>query len=371
MKRPITWFKRCPVCGEEKLFSEVIGACRDCLLSNPSLLSQVGERHNRIRSTYKLPSFPHRNGDIACGMCANACLLKEGEIGVCGARVAKGGEVVPLAGDDAIVDWYKDPLPTNCVADWVCPGCSGSGFPRYSHSPRAEIGYYNLAVFFGACSFNCLFCQNWHYRTLGRKRSIGELLEDLSERVSCICFFGGDPTPQIEFAVKSAELALERRKGGILRICWETNGSVSREKLEEMAELSLRSGGCIKIDIKAWTREVYFALTGTNARDRVFDNFAFLAKYIQKRPDPPFLIASTLLVPGYVDEEEVEGIANFIASLNKDIPFALLAFYPCFQMMELPTTSRKHAERCLAKAKEAGLRNVHIGNLHLLSTWEY
>jgi pyruvate formate lyase activating enzyme len=146
---------------------------------------------------------------------------------------------------------------------------------------------------------------------------------------------------------------------------------MSRGKLEEMAELTLMSGGCIKIDIKAWTEEVYFALTGTKARDRVFENFAFLARYIKKRPDPPFLIASTLLVPGYVDEEEVEGIAKFIASLDKNIPFALLAFYPCFQMTDLPTTSRKHAMRCLEKAKEAGLTNVRIGNVHLLSPSDY
>jgi pyruvate formate lyase activating enzyme len=359
--------RHCPICGEEKIFSDVIGACRDCLLSHPTLLDQIAKRHNEIRSLFKIPPFPQKEGDIACGLCANACLLKEGERGVCGVRIAREGKVIPLAGDEAIVDWYKDPLPTNCVADWVCPGCSGSGFPRFSYQPRAEIGYYNLAVFFGACSFNCLFCQNWHYRTLGRRRGIEELVEDVTEKVSCICFFGGDPTPQLEFAIKSAQLALKKREGKILRICWETNGSMSRQKLEEMSELSLKSGGCIKIDIKAWTREVYFALTGTQARDRVFDNFAFLAKYFKIRPDPPFLIASTLLVPGYVDEEEVEGIAKFIASLDKNIPFALLAFYPCFQMRELPTTSRQHAERCLRKAKEAGLTNIRIGNVHLLS----
>jgi len=363
--------RTCPICGEKKIFSEVIGACRDCLLSHPELQNQIFKRHNEIRSLFKIPPFPQKEGDIACGLCANNCLLKEGERGVCGARIAKDGEVSPLAGDEAIVDWYKDPLPTNCVADWVCPGCSGSGYPLYSYSPRGEIGYYNLAVFFGACSFNCLFCQNWHYRTLGRKRSVEELVEDVTERVSCICFFGGDPTPQLEFAIKSSELALREMEGKILRICWETNGSMSRGKLEEMAELSLRSGGCIKIDIKAWTEEVYFALTGTKARARVFENFAFLTRYIKKRPDPPFLIASTLLVPGYVDEEEVEGIARFIASLDRNIPFALLAFYPCFQMRDLPTTSRQHAMRCLEKAKEAGLTNVRIGNVHLLSPFDY
>jgi pyruvate formate lyase activating enzyme len=78
------------------------------------------------------------------------------------------------------------------------------------------------------------------------------------------------------------------------------------------------------------------------------------------------LIASTLLVPGYVDEPEVERIAKFIAGLNPEIPYRLLAFYPHFYLKDLPTTSRSHAIRCQAVAKGVGLRHVHIGNVHLL-----
>lgn len=328
-------------------------------------------KHNEIRSLYGFPSYPRRKGDIPCDVCANACVLKKEEIGVCGARKGGEGKVIPLSGVEAMVDWYKDPLPTNCVADWVCPGCSGSGYPRFALSPRGEIGYFNLAVFFGACSFNCLFCQNWHYRNLSYRRSVDELVKDIDERVTCICYFGGDPTPQIEFALRASEEALKEAKGRILRICWETNGSMGRDKLEEMAELSLKSGGCIKIDIKAWSEEVYCALTGTEARNRVFENFAYLTEYVRKRREPPFLIASTLLVPGYVDEEEVKGIANFIASYDVNIPYALLAFYPCFQMNDLPTTSKQHAYRCLKVAKEAGLTRVRLGNIHLLSPNDY
>jgi pyruvate formate lyase activating enzyme len=91
-----------------------------------------------------------------------------------------------------------------------------------------------------------------------------------------------------------------------------------------------------------------------------------LAEISKKRPDPPFLIASTLLVPGYVDKEEVSNIAKFIASLNKNIPYALLAFHPQFHMTDLPTTSRRHAEESKLAAEKEGLRNVRIGNIHLL-----
>ena len=45
---------------------------------------------------------------------------------------------------------------------------------------------------------------------------------------------------------------------------------------------------------------------------RILENFAILASRGKQHPKPPFLIASTLLVPGYVDEDEVSSIAHFI-----------------------------------------------------------
>jgi len=35
-------------------------------------------------------------------------------------------------------------------------------------------------------------------------------------------------------------------------------------------------------------------------------------------------------------------------------------------MNDLPTTSRRHAHECLAQAKAQGLKNVRLGNVHLL-----
>jgi pyruvate formate lyase activating enzyme len=132
-----------------------------------------------------------------------------------------------------------------------------------------------------------------------------------------------------------------------------------------MAELSLRSGGCIKFDLKALTEELHLALCGVSNK-RTLENFQLLAQYVSRRPCPSFLIASTLLVPGYVDQGEVSRIASFIASLSPDIPYALLAFYPQFMMNDLPTTSRQYAQDCLEAARRQGLKNVRVGNLHLL-----
>jgi pyruvate formate lyase activating enzyme len=134
-----------------------------------------------------------------------------------------------------------------------------------------------------------------------------------------------------------------------------------------MARLSYNSGGLIKFDLKAWNESIHYSLCGVSNR-QTLDNFRVLSKFSQRRPEPPFLIASTLLVPGYVDEVEVATIAGFIADLNPEIPYTLLAFYPHFHLQDLPTTSRNHALRCKEIAEKAGLKRVHLGNLHLLGT---
>ena len=97
------------------------------------------------------------------------------------------------------------------------------------------------------------------------------------------------------------------------------------------------------------------------------ENFKYLVNFHRLRPDPPFLIASTLLVPGYVDMVEVEGIARFIASLDPSIPWTLLGFHPDFYLSDLPPTPRSYAFSCLEIAKKAGIKELHIGNMHLLS----
>jgi pyruvate formate lyase activating enzyme len=159
--------------------------------------------------------------------------------------------------------------------------------------------------------------------------------------------------------------AVEKAKGRILRICWETNGSMNPTLLRDMISLSLSSGGCIKFDIKAWSESLHIALCGVSNK-RTKENFEYAAQWVKKRSEPPLLIASTLLVPGYIDEEEVRNISRWIASLNPEIPYALLGFYPQFFFKDLPTTPRGLALRCKEVAEEEGLKRVRLGNLHLL-----
>ena len=100
--------------------------------------------------------------------------------------------------------------------------------------------------------------------------------------------------------------------------------------------------GCIKFDLKAMNNNLHQALCGIG-NERTISNFSRVGKLIEKRPEPPLLIASTLLIPGYINADEIAQIAKFIASINCSIPYSLLAFHPDFKMNDLPPTSKQHA----------------------------
>jgi pyruvate formate lyase activating enzyme len=167
------------------------------------------------------------------------------------------------------------------------------------------------------------------------------------------------------FALRASRLALACSPRRPLRICFETNGTVHPGLLQQAVRLALDTGGIVKFDLKAWDRTLHRALTGVD-NQRVLENFRLAAGHISQRPEVPLVVASTLMVPGYVEAQEVEAIASFIASVEPEIPYALLAFSPQFMMQELPLLSRREAQECLQAARRAGLRNVRLGNVHLL-----
>ncbi len=362
---------RCNLCNTTSDFiSKEIGVCLKCIRERPDgALPIAMQAHAKSRAAFGLPERPLKDPQgLPCNICVNECRIPEGGMGYCGLRRNEGGKLIGVSPEEGKLSWYHDPLPTNCVGDWICPGGTGAGYPKYAYTKGPEYGYKNLAVFFHACSFNCLFCQNWHFRQETLKPytiPVQELVSDVDEKTSCICYFGGDPTPQLPFAIRASKLAVEENKDRILRICWETNGSMHKGLLDEMIKLSLNSGGCIKFDLKAWDENLHKALTGITNR-RTLENFSRAGEKISLRKIPPLLIASTLLVPGYIDEDEVRSIARFIASINSDIPYSLLAFYPHFYMSDMPLTQKVLAENCLRVAHEEGLKNVRIGNVHLL-----
>jgi len=367
----------CQLCGHSSpIISSRLGVCVQCIREKPQLALQITEAvHAQSRARFGLPSKPPRNPtDLSCAMCANDCKVGLGEKGFCGLVYNVEGKLLRMGGtpEKGVLEWYYDPLPTNCVAWWFCPGCTGAGYPKYAYRQTAETGHSNLAVFYGACSYDCLFCQNWHYRDLASRLQPQMSAESLAQKadmhVSCVCYFGGDPSVQMPHAIKTSQLALERAENEkrIMRICWETNGYERKELALKAAELSLRSGGNLKFDLKAWNEGLNLALCGVSNAPTLRTFKMIGDEYFKQRPDLPILTASTLLVPGYIDVEEVDGIASFIAEIDSSIPYTLLAFYPAYVIDDLPTTSRKLADQCYEVAKKH-LSHVRIGNVNLLS----
>ncbi len=361
-----------------------MGVCAGCLKRYGERALEIARKaHREYRLGLGLPPSVPRDGGLKCEVCVNECSIAEGSRGFCGFWGNEGGALRPVTRDPSVgvVLWYYDPHPTNCVAGPVCPANTSRGYPRYTKFRGVEVGYYNLAVFYIACNLDCLFCQNWEHKTIladSRLRSrymrtVDELVDAaLGERVSCVCYFGGDPGPQTPHAIAASRKILERKGDGVKRICWETNGLANPAIMKQMAKLSLASGGIVKIDWKAWTPEIYEALTGVNgskAVERLKTNARLVSEMAREREEPPLLVVSTLLVPGYVDEEEVRRIAEFLASVDSRIPYVLLAFHPDNILRDLPPTSRGHAEAAKREALRAGLEEVYIGNVWLLGDY--
>ncbi|MBD3226624.1 MAG: radical SAM protein [Candidatus Lokiarchaeota archaeon] len=361
-----------------KIISKNLGVCYDCIINERSeAISRANNLHKRCRQKYNLPVFPpeEKNG-VACNWCQNNCKVLE-QKSYCGLMKNIDGKKERFAGiNKGLASWYYDPLPTNCVADWVCPAGSSCGYPTYSTNEGPEYGYKNLAVFYGSCTFDCLFCQNSQYKDYLLNKSPIIKKEDLAAKVrddvSCICYFGGDPSSQVIHSILTSQIALKKaqKKNKILCICWETNGSTNEKIMNKMASIALKSGGCIKFDLKTYSEKLNIALCGVSNKQTI-KNFRNLSSLIDERPEVPLLVASTLLVPGYVDVKEVDKVSKFIADLNPEIPYRLLGFYPHYLMNDLPRTSLKHAKRCKIIAKKNGLKNISIGNTNLLLNKEY
>ena len=361
----------CKLCHKRSpQISATLSLCLNCIRSRPGEAREIVENvHREIRHEWNLPGqAPRRAEGILCARCVNRCQIGNGEWGYCGLRNNLDGRLKGVSAVRGKLSWYDDPLPTNCVGDWVCAGGTGCGYPRFAHQDGPEFGYQNLAVFPHACTFHCLYCQNWHFRHKthdDRYKTAEELARAVKRKTACLCHFGGDPSPQLSFLLRASQMARDINKDGILRMCWETNGAMSKGHLRKMTDLSLESGGCIKIDLKAWNETLHIALTGVTNR-QTLANFKWLAQRSATRAEPPLVIASTLMVPGYIDAIEVTLIAGFIASLDPNIPYRLLGFHPDYRMTDLAPTSLEHAQACLDAARQAGLQRVRVGNRHLL-----
>ncbi len=158
---------KCKTCGKDSvIISRTIGFCAECIRNRfDELWPEIKAVHDDTRRAYRLPVDPPRaERGVTCPLCHNECRIPEEGVGYCGVRRAEDGKLRGGRPHEGNLSFYHDPLPTTCVADFVCPAGTSCGYPQFSVSPGPEHGYLNLSVFYHSCSFNCLYCQNFHFR---------------------------------------------------------------------------------------------------------------------------------------------------------------------------------------------------------------
>jgi pyruvate formate lyase activating enzyme len=327
-----------------------------------------------------LPPFPPKKAKksrLRCNLCINECELQNDETSYCGLRNLhkdQNGQLPLPSKSMGYIQGYTDPNPTNCCNAWICPAGTEMGYPIFSDIKGPEYNTYSYAAFLYGCSFNCLFCQNWSHKFIRKSNLIDvtSIVQSIvnNENITCLCFFGGTPEPQLPFTINLSDSLLaeikKRDSNRKFRICWEWNGSGNHQMVEKCMKIAINTGGNIKFDLKAFEEKLHIALCG-KSNSRTLENFKSLAEhYFGSRQDLPELSACTLLVPGYINHEEVEKISLFISEINENIPYSLLIFHPDYQMKDLPITPRNETLKCLKVAKRH-LKKVNLGNSFLLA----
>lgn len=223
--------------------------------------------------------------------------------------------------------------------------------PFYKMTWSAEHGRATLHNW--GCNFRCPFCT---YLLRGSDRSgfalprpqrlltleaIEATLRELGPAI--VNFMGGEPTtaPDLPAVLRfaKADLEVKTRLG-------HTNGS----------NLPLPDLDGANVSLKAWEPEVHKAYTGM-PKKRVFGNFTAAHKAGVE------LRVNTVFIPGYVDLDQVEAIAAFVASHDPAIPFHINGY---FEVPGQPYPRPTQVE--MAQAVEASRRHVTtVTTSHLTS----
>ena len=118
----------------------------------------------------------------------------------------------------------------------------------------------------------------------------------------------------------------------------------------------------INIDLKSFSDETYRTVMGGGV-EQVKSNIRF---FFEKGV---ITEVTTLIVPRMNDSvEELTQIAEFLASISKQIPWHLSAFHPDYKMMDRTRTPAATLEKAYEIAKKAGLVNVYVGNIRTSHT---
>jgi len=109
------------------------------------------------------------------------------------------------------------------------------------------------------------------------------------------------------------------------------------------------------LDVKSWKEDVHRKLTGATNR-YTLEAIELLVEH------DVVLEVCTLYIPGYVEADQILRIAKYVADIDRNIPFTILAYFPEYKLSVRPP-KRSELETAERLAREvAGLKNVKIGN---------
>jgi pyruvate formate lyase activating enzyme len=278
--------------------------------------------------------------EVICFLCNHQCRIKEKKLGICGVRKNLGGTLYSL-NYGKIVSVHIDPIEKKPLFHF---------FPSSKAYSIASIG----------CNFKCGFCQNWQISQVEEAEKLGvesfkssaeEVVEEaIRNNCKSISYTYTEPTIYFEFAFEVSKLAKERG----LYNNFVTNGYMSKEALEYISPYL----DAANVDLKSYREEFYRKICKASLKP-VLDNIILMKKL------NIWVEITTLIIPGLNDsEEELKDIAQFISSLDKNIPWHISRFHPDYKFLNFSTTSLSILERAYQIGKEKGLKFIYIGNIY-------
>ena len=272
-------------------------------------------------------------GGVICLLCPHACVLQDGFSGLCGVRGNRDGRLTALsyAKVSAVA---LDPIEKK---------------PLYRFHPGTTI----LSVGGFGCNMHCPFCQN---HTISRAcvtqdaRSLPpeELAEIARQAVSQgnigAAYTYNEPSVNFEYVYDCARLI---RRAGLLNVM-VTNGLINREPLETLLPFL----DAMNIDLKGFTDAFYRGLGGRLGT--VKDTIALAAARCHVE-------VTTLVLPDE-NEAHIGATAEWLASVDENIPLHLTRFFPRYRYADRQPTPRETILK-LQRLAERHLKYVYAGNM--------
>ena len=185
-------------------------------------------------------------------------------------------------------------------------------------------------------------------------QAMPELISYAAKKLNCksVAFTYNDPVIFMEYAI---DVAKECHKHNIKTVA-VTAGYICPKPREEF----FQHMDAANVDLKAFTEEFYYKLTGSHLKN-ILDTLEYI-----KHKTNTWLEITTLLIPSKNDSpQEIDAMTKWIKDhLGKDVPLHFSAFHPDWKMTDLPPTPPATLVAAREIAMNNGLNYVYTGNIH-------